>query len=99
MEGGTRVSAIGVGGMWLCLRVFGLRSEPISRLGLDSGITNPTSLRNSFARELQTKPKQDLGQIIYTHTAQPARFPGELTNASSFEVNLLCSLYYWGVST
>ncbi len=67
-------------------------------MDLDSGITNPTSFRILFARELQTKPKQDLSQKIYTRTAQPARLPGELTIAPSFDVHLFCSLHYWGVS-
>ncbi len=80
MEGGTRISATGVDEMCLC------------RVDLDSGITNPTSLRTSFAREFQTKPKQDLSQKIYTRTAQPARLSGELTIAPSFVVHLVCSL-------
>ncbi len=46
MEGGTRIPATGVGEMWLCLGVLGLRSEPVNRVNLDSGITNPTSLRS-----------------------------------------------------
>ncbi len=62
------------------------------------GITNPTSLRTSFARELQTKPKQYLSQKNYTRTAQPARLPGELTIAPPFDVHLFCSLHYWGVT-
>ena len=72
----------------------------MNRVDLDSGITNPTSLRTFFAREFQTKPKQDLSQKkIYTRTAQPARLPGELTIAPSFDVHLFCSLHHWGVST
>ena len=40
----------------------------MNRVDLDSGITNPTSLRTSFAREFQTKPKQDLSQKnLHTH--------------------------------
>ena len=69
-EGGTEISATGVGEMWLRLGVLGLRSLPINRVDLDSGITNPTSLRTSFAREFQTKPKQVLSQK-YLHTHGP----------------------------
>jgi hypothetical protein len=37
-------------------------------MNLGSGITNPTSLRTSFALELQTKPKQDLSKKnLHTH--------------------------------
>ena len=35
----------------------------------------------------------------YTRTAQPARLPGKLAIAPSFDVHLFCSLHYWGVST
>ena len=45
-------------------------------MDVNSGLTNPTYLRTFFcARELQTKPKQDLSQKIYARTAQPARLP------------------------
>ena len=59
----------------------------MNRVDLYSGITNPTSRRTSFARELQTKQKHDLSQKIYTCTAKPARLPGELTIAPSFDVH------------
>ncbi len=61
-------------------RISGSWASDIKPLDLDSGIQNPTSLRTSFERELQTKPKQDLSQKIYTRTAQLARLPGEHTS-------------------
>ena len=68
IEGGTKISATGVGELWLCLGVLCLRSLPNNRMDLDSGITNPTSLRTSFAREFQTKPQQVLSQKnMHTH--------------------------------
>ncbi len=68
MEGVTSISATGVDEMWLCLGVLGPRSSPMKRVDLCSGITNSTSLRTSFARELLTKPKQDLSQKnLHTH--------------------------------
>ena len=99
MEGDTGISAIGVDEMWLCLGVLGLRSYPINRVDLDSGITNPASLCTSFSQELQTKPKQDLSQKNYTRTAQPARVAGGAYIAPSVDVHLFCSLHYWGVRT
>ncbi len=68
MEGGTGISATGVGEMWLYLGVSDFRSYTINRVDLDLGITNPTSIRTSFAWEFQTKPKQDLSQKnLHTH--------------------------------
>jgi hypothetical protein len=59
----------------------------------------PSHFLCGFARELQTKTKRDLSRNIYTRMAQPARLPGELTIAPSFDVHLFGSLHYWGVST
>jgi hypothetical protein len=91
IEDGTRISATAVS--------RGLVVSVIKRVNFDSGITNLTSRRIFFAREFQTKPKQNLSQKIYPRTAQPARLPGELTIAPSFDVHLFCSLNYWGVGT
>ena len=57
MEGGTKIYATGVDEMWLCIGVLGLRSQPINRLDLDSGITNPNSLRTSFCVGAPNKTK------------------------------------------
>ena len=51
-------------------------------------------------RALDAAFKVDAGALsqkkIYTRTAHPARLPGELTTAPSFDVHLFYSLHDWG---
>jgi hypothetical protein len=75
----------------------------MKRMDLDSGMTNLTSLRTSFARELQPKQKAGLESKKYTH-ARPNRHDCRgNTHHASFGAHLFspciitygCSLERW----
>jgi hypothetical protein len=83
--------------MWLCLGVLGLRVNQLTGRAL----TQASRIPPPFALPLlgSSKQNQSITKVknIYTRTAQPARLPRELTIAHFFDVNLFCSLHYWGL--